>query len=76
MTLPIAHRLGYPVVRDQFGLMFALTAVISAVAAPFAGFIVALVARRRTARGRFITMGAVTSVPLLFFWVFGVLLAE
>ncbi|MFE5923091.1 hypothetical protein [Streptomyces sp. NPDC056468] len=76
VTPPIAHRLGFPVVRDQFGLVFALTAVISAVAAPVAGFTVALVARRRRARGRFVMMGVVTSVPLLFFWVFGVLLAE
>lgn len=76
VTPPIAHRLGFPVVRDEFGLMFALTAVTSAVAAPVAGFLVALVARRRRARGRFVIMGVVTSVPLLFFWVFGVLLAE
>ncbi|MCX5521312.1 hypothetical protein OG342_00145 [Streptomyces bobili] len=76
VTPAIAHGVGYPVVRDEFGLTFALTAVTSAVAAPVAGFIVALVARQRGARRRFVIMGVVTSVPLLFFWAFGVLLAE
>ncbi|MGI5248648.1 hypothetical protein [Actinacidiphila glaucinigra] len=50
--------------------------MVSAVLALLLGFVVALVARRRKARGRFVVMGAVTGVPVLYFWVFGVLLAE
>ncbi|MFI8181074.1 hypothetical protein OG539_07805 [Actinacidiphila glaucinigra] len=76
LTPVIAHKLGFPHVRDDFGRFFGTAALISAVLAPLLGFVVALVARRRRARGRFVVMGAVSGVPVLFFWVFGVLLAE
>ncbi|MER8068954.1 hypothetical protein ABTZ59_11755 [Streptomyces sp. NPDC094034] len=68
--------MGFPGVRDEYGLVFGWTALISAVAAPTVGFVVALVSRRRRARRRFAIMGAVSSVPILFFWIFGVLLGE
>ncbi|MFD7289732.1 hypothetical protein [Streptomyces sp. NPDC059863] len=68
--------MGFPGVRDEYGVMFGWAALISAVVAPTAGFVVALVRRRRRARRRFAAMGAVSSVPILFFWIFGILLAE
>ncbi|MFC8228126.1 hypothetical protein [Streptomyces sp. NPDC057287] len=72
----IAHVRGAPEVREQFGRMFGSAALISAVAAPAMGFALALVRHRPQARRRFAVMGAVSAVPVLFFWVFGVLLAE
>ncbi|MEU1489807.1 hypothetical protein ABZ456_06065 [Streptomyces sp. NPDC005776] len=76
LTPVIALALGFPEVREEFGRTFGLAALGSAVAAPAVGFVVALIGRRRQARRRFAIMGAMSSVPVLFFWVFGVLLAE
>ncbi|MEU4096148.1 hypothetical protein [Streptomyces sp. NPDC026673] len=67
---------GFPEVREEFGRVFGLAALTSAVVAPATGFLVALVGRRRQARRRFAVMGAVSGVPVLFFLVFGVLFAE
>ncbi|AVH61026.1 hypothetical protein C4B68_07380 [Streptomyces dengpaensis] len=75
LTPAIALAMGFPEVREEFGGIFGLAALSGAVAAPAMGFVVAL-GRRRQARRRFAIMGAVSSVPVLFFWVFGVLLAE
>lgn len=72
----IAMAMGLPEVRAESGAMFGLTALISAVAAPTVGFVVSHVARRQRARRRFVVMGAVSSVPVLFFLVFGLLLSE
>ncbi|USQ86140.1 hypothetical protein NFX46_22010 [Streptomyces phaeoluteigriseus] len=76
LTPVIARAMGFPEVREEFGRIFGLAALGSAVVAPAVGFVVALIGRRRRARRRFAIMGAVSSVPVLFFWVFGVLLAE
>ncbi|MFF3252848.1 hypothetical protein ACFYWP_17970 [Actinacidiphila glaucinigra] len=76
LTPAIAHTLGFPQVRAYFGRFFGTAALVSAVLALLLGFVVALAARRRKARGQFVVMGAVTGVPVLFSWVFGVLLAE
>ncbi|TPQ24074.1 hypothetical protein FGD71_000830 [Streptomyces sporangiiformans] len=76
LTPAIAHAMGFPEMREEFGRIFGLAALSSAVAAPAMGFVVALVGPRRQARRRFAIMGAVSSVPVLFFWAFGVLLAE
>ncbi|MEV6162826.1 hypothetical protein AB0L71_13025 [Streptomyces sp. NPDC052052] len=76
LTPAIAFALGAPQVREEMGWMFALAALISAVAAPAMGIVLAHVGRRPQARRRFTIMGAVSSALVLFFWVFGVLLAE
>ncbi|MET9879899.1 hypothetical protein ABZZ36_35605 [Actinacidiphila glaucinigra] len=76
LTPVIAHKMGFPQVRDDLGRFFGAAALVSAVLPPLLGFVVALVSGRRGARGRFVVMGAVSGVPVLFFWVFGVLLAE
>lgn len=76
LTPAIAFARGLPEVREEFGEMFGMAALISATAAPLLGFVVALVARRQRARRRFVIMGTVTSVPVLFFLIFGVLLPE
>ncbi|AWW41735.1 hypothetical protein [Streptomyces cadmiisoli] len=76
LTPAIALAMGFPGIRDEFGRIFGLAALIGAVVAPVMGFTVALVQRRRRDRRRFAIMGAVSSVPVLFFWIFGVLLAE
>ncbi|MFB7556107.1 hypothetical protein [Streptomyces brevispora] len=76
LTPVIALAMGFPAVREEFGRIFGLAALGSAVVAPAVGFVVALIGRRRQARRRFAMMGAMSSVPILFFWVFGVLLAE
>ncbi|MGW0331511.1 hypothetical protein ACWD0J_06460 [Streptomyces sp. NPDC003011] len=76
LTPVIASAMGAPEVREEFGELFALVAVISAVAASATGFTLALGGHRRQARRRFAIMGVVSSVSVLLFWVFGVLLAE
>ncbi|MFJ9030865.1 hypothetical protein ACIRQP_20510 [Streptomyces sp. NPDC102274] len=76
LTPLIARSMGFPGVRDEYGAIFGWAAVASAVIAPTMGFVVAHVNRRRRARRRFAIMGAVSSVPILFLWIFGVLLAE
>ncbi|MFD0020071.1 hypothetical protein [Streptomyces sp. NPDC058382] len=75
-TPAVALAVGFPQVREEFGKILALSALGSAVVAPAVGFAVALTCGQRQARRRFAIMGAVTSVPVLFFWIFGVLLAE
>ncbi|MEU2602916.1 hypothetical protein ABZ669_38665 [Streptomyces hirsutus] len=72
----IAHAMGLPDVRRETGWVFGLMALVTAVLAPAAGFMVAQLGDRREARGRFLIMAAVSSVPILFFLFFGVLLAE
>ncbi|MFF8936498.1 hypothetical protein ACF08O_17520 [Streptomyces paradoxus] len=76
LTPAIAFALGFPTVREDFGVIFGSVALISAVAAPLMGLVLSLVARRQRARRRFIVMGAVSGVPVLFFLVFGVLYTE
>lgn len=76
LTPVTALALGFPGVRAQFGMEFALAALVGAVVAPVSGFVVALVGHRRRARRRFTVMGAVSGVPILYIWVFAVLLAE
>lgn len=76
LTPLAALGLGFPQVREKFGMMFAVAAAVSAVLAPVSGFVVALIGRRPRARRRFIIMGAVSSVPFLYFWVFLFLLVE
>ncbi|MEU9093543.1 hypothetical protein ACIOEW_30285 [Streptomyces sp. NPDC087901] len=76
LTPVIALAMGFPEVREEFGRACGLAALGSAVVVPAAGAVVAITGHRRQARRRFAVMGAVSSVPVLFFWVFGVLLAE
>lgn len=76
LTPAAALAMGFPGVRAEFGLKFALAAVVSAVVAPVAGFVVALAGHRPRARRRFTVMAVVSGVPILFMWIFGVLLAE
>jgi MFS-type transporter involved in bile tolerance (Atg22 family) len=76
LTPAIALAMGFAEVREEFGRVFGLAALSSAVVSPAMGAVVALVGRRRRACRRFAIMGAVSSVPVLFFWIFGVLLAE
>ncbi|MER5281176.1 hypothetical protein ABT025_36385 [Streptomyces sp. NPDC002809] len=76
LTPVIAFAMGFPEVREEFGRAFGAAALGSAVVAPAAGSVVALIGHRRQARRRFLVMGVVSGVPVLFFWVFGVLLAE
>ncbi|TXL89972.1 hypothetical protein [Streptomyces sp. IB2014 016-6] len=76
LTPVLALATGFPGVRAQFGIEFASAALVGAVVAPVAGFVVAHVGHRRRARRRFTVMGAVSAVPILFIWVFAVLLAE
>ncbi|MFF4429090.1 hypothetical protein ACFYZ4_07935 [Streptomyces sp. NPDC001513] len=72
----IATALGVPEVRDEFGRVFGLAALGSAVAAPAVGCVVALVGSRRQALRRFAVMGAVSGALVLLLWVLLVLLAE
>ncbi|MFF3679154.1 hypothetical protein ACFYYS_34965 [Streptomyces sp. NPDC002120] len=72
----IATALGVPEVRDEFGRVFGLAALGSAVAAPAVGFMVALVGGRRQALRRFAVMGAVSGAIVLLLWVLLELLAE
>lgn len=76
LTPATALAMGFPGVRAEFGPEFALTALVSAVVAPVAGFVVALVGRRPRARRRFTVMAVVSGAPILFMWIFAVLLAE
>lgn len=76
VTPVIALAAGFPEVREESGRMFGWAALVSAAVAPAVGGVVAVVGGRRQACRRFAVMGAVSSVPILFFWVFGVLLAE
>ncbi|MFD5748568.1 hypothetical protein [Streptomyces sp. NPDC127033] len=76
LTPAIAYAMGFPEIREEFGRAFGLAALISAVTAPTVGCAVALAGGRRRARQRFVIMGAVSGVPVLFFLVFGILLAE
>jgi len=76
LTPVIAPAVGLPWVREELGWMFVLVALSSAMVVPTLGLVVASVWHRRRARARFTIMGTVSSVPVLFFWVFGTLLAE
>ncbi|WP_381791191.1 hypothetical protein [Streptomyces niveus] len=76
LTPVTALAMGFPGVRAEFGMEFVSAALVGAVVAPVAGFVVAHVGHRRRARRRFTIMGAVSAVPILYFWVFAVLLAE
>ncbi|MGX6743284.1 hypothetical protein [Streptomyces xantholiticus] len=76
LTPVTALALGFPSVRERFGAVFGVAALISAVLPPAAGFALALAGGRRRARRRFAVMAGVGSVPVVFFLVFGVLLAE
>ncbi|MFD9866551.1 hypothetical protein ACFXI8_08910 [Streptomyces niveus] len=71
-----ALAMGFPGVRAEFGMEFIWAALVGAVVAPVTGFVVAHMGHRRRARRRFAVMGAVSAVPILYFWVFAVLLAE
>ncbi|MEU0522340.1 hypothetical protein [Streptomyces niveus] len=71
-----ALAMGFPGVRAEFGMEFIWAALVGAVVAPVAGFVMAHMGHRRRARRRFAVMGAVSAVPILYFWVFAVLLAE
>ncbi|MFE2298763.1 hypothetical protein ACFXAW_11230 [Streptomyces sp. NPDC059445] len=62
--------------RREIGWMFGLTALFTAAVAPTAGFVVAQVKDRREARGRFLIMATVSSVPILCFLFFGALFPE
>ncbi|MFE2532088.1 hypothetical protein [Streptomyces sp. NPDC059371] len=72
----IAHAMGLPDARRDTGWVFGLVALFTAVLAPAAGLVVAQVRDRRKARGRFLTMATVSSVLILAFLIFGVLLPE
>lgn len=72
-TPAIAYAMGLPDVRREVGWVFGLLALLTAALAPTAGLVVARVGYRREARGRFLIMAAVSSVPILFFLFFGVL---
>ncbi|MFD8019766.1 hypothetical protein ACFV6G_04985 [Streptomyces lavendulae] len=75
-TPAIAYAMGLPGVRREAGWVFGLMALVTAVLAPAAGLVVVQVWDRREARGRFLIMAAVSSVPILFFLFFGVLFPE
>ncbi|MGW2292627.1 hypothetical protein [Streptomyces phaeochromogenes] len=75
-TPAIAYAMGLPDVRREIGWAFGLMALFTAVLAPAAGIVVAQVGDRREARGRFLIMAALSSVPILFFLFFGVLFPE
>ena len=75
-TPAIAYAMGLSDVRREIGWAFGLMALFTAVLAPAAGFVVAQVGDRREARGRFLIMAALSSVPILFFLFFGVLFPE
>lgn len=68
--------MGLPDVRREIGWAFGLMALFTAVFASAAGFVVAQVGDRREARGRFLIMAVLSSVPILFFLFFGVLFPE
>ncbi|MEU0650617.1 hypothetical protein [Streptomyces umbrinus] len=68
--------MGLPDVRGEVVWVFGLLALFTAALAPTAGLVVAQVGDRRKARGRFLIMAAVSSVPILFFLFFGVLFPE
>ncbi|MBM9624240.1 hypothetical protein [Streptomyces zhihengii] len=72
----IAHAMGWPEMRREAGRAFGLLALLTAVLAPAVGLVVARLADRRDVRGRFLIMAAVSSVPVVLFLVFGLLLAE
>ncbi|MFE6100796.1 hypothetical protein ACFVQ4_12620 [Streptomyces laurentii] len=72
----IAYAAGLPDVRREAGGVFGLVALVAAVLAPTAGLVVTRLGDRRKARGRFLIMAAVSSVPILFFLFFGVLYSE
>ncbi|MET8854672.1 hypothetical protein [Streptomyces sp. NPDC004579] len=71
----IAFAMGLPDMRREFGEMFGLAALTSAMAAPTLGFVVASRSRRRQALRRFIIMGTLSS-GLALFLIFGVLYTE
>ncbi|BDE36789.1 hypothetical protein ACQ9AR_36565 [Streptomyces lividans] len=72
----IAYAMGLPDVRREVGWAFGLLALLTAALAPTAGLVAAQIGDRREARGRFLIMAAVSSVPILFFLLFGVLFPE
>lgn len=72
----LAAAAGLPDVRREVGWLFGLVALATAVLAPTAGLVVTRLGGRREARGRFLIMAAVSSVPILFFLFFGVLYSE
>lgn len=72
----IAYAVGLPDVRREVGWAFGLLALLTAALAPTAGLVAAQIGDRREARGRFLIMAAVSSVPILFFLLFGVLFPE
>ncbi|WP_406229018.1 hypothetical protein [Streptomyces anthocyanicus] len=72
----IAYAMGLPDVRREVGWAFGLLALLTAALAPTAGLVAAQIGDRREARGRFLIMVAVSSVPILFFLLFGVLFPE
>ncbi|GAA3272136.1 hypothetical protein GCM10010493_57040 [Streptomyces lavendulae subsp. grasserius] len=75
-TPAIAYAMGLPDVRREVGWMFGLMALLTAALAPTAGLVAAQVWDRREARGRFLIMAAVSSVPIAFFLFFGALFPE
>ncbi|WP_328664227.1 hypothetical protein [Streptomyces sp. NBC_00328] len=72
----IAHSMGLPDVRRGIGWVFGLTGLFAFALAPAAGFVVARVSNRRRACGRFLVMAAVSTLPILFLVVIGVLFPE
>jgi hypothetical protein len=76
LTPGTALALGFPQAREEFGRVLGYTALAGAALAPAMGLVVASIGHRQPARRRFALMGAVSSVPLLFLWIFGTLLAE
>ncbi|MGW2115012.1 hypothetical protein [Streptomyces zhihengii] len=77
LCLPaIAHAMGWPELRRETGWGFGLLALLTAVVAPATGLVATRRADRRGARGRFLIMAVVSSVPIVFFVVFGLLLSE
>ncbi|MFC5900722.1 hypothetical protein ACFQ60_46790 [Streptomyces zhihengii] len=65
--------MGLPELRQGAGWACGLLALLTAVLAPAVGLLVTRRADRRATRGRFRIMPAVSSVPVVFVVVFGLL---